>query len=159
MTSWTMNWLSWSSGSATVERSIDERRWFFINPNADLTHSNPSGETEGTDGDLNARDLESSLHGGHRELQCARGKHSALRRTRLQQLRMTTISTSGHDPLRDEVLALARQLRRDERLTSDHHLAGMVHGVINLDTVSPTARRLGDQFLAEFAADLIQSKG
>jgi len=35
----------------------------------------------------------------------------------------------------------------------------MVHGVINLDTVSPTARRMGDQFLTDFAEDLSQSRG
>lgn len=72
---------------------------------------------------------------------------------------MTTIITSEHDPLHDEGLALVQRLRGAGRLTAHHHLDGMVHGVINLDVISPIARRWGDHFLTEFAEELVASRG
>jgi acetyl esterase len=68
------------------------------------------------------------------------------------------VVTSEHDPLRDEGIALAEHLDRAGRLAHHEHLQGMVHGVVNLDTVSPTARRMSDGFLRSFAASLHEAR-
>lgn len=134
-------------------------RLLMINPNVDLTLSSHSVQTKGSGWGLNARDLEWFVS------QWA--PSTAMReRQALSPLQrppalapMTTIVTSEHDPLRDEGLALVQHLRGSGRLTAHHHLDGMVHGVINLDVISPTARRRGDHFLTEFAEELVASRG
>ncbi|WP_159609831.1 alpha/beta hydrolase [Glutamicibacter sp. JC586] len=130
----------------------------LINPNVDLALSKPSVLTKGEGWGLDARDLEWFVS-QWAPTAALRESHAL---SPLQQppstAPMTTIITSEHDPLRDEGLDLVEHLRNAGRLTAHHHLEGMVHGVINLDTISPTARRMGDEFLTDFAEDLNQSR-
>ncbi|QEV99577.1 alpha/beta hydrolase [Microbacterium caowuchunii] len=145
--------------SAAEAPDIAVDRLLMVNPNVDLTLSMPSVESWGTGWGLDARDLEWFVS-KWAPTSAIRGSSTLdpLRRAPLATP-MTTIITSEYDPLRDEGLALAEHLQRAGRLTRHHHLDGMVHGVINLDTVSPTARRWGDCFLTEFAEELINSRG
>ncbi|GAA1852863.1 alpha/beta hydrolase [Myceligenerans crystallogenes] len=134
-------------------------RLLMINPNVDLTLSRPSVRTKGTGWGLSSRDLGWFVSQWAPTAALRAGPALNPLRQPAAAAPMTTIVTSEHDPLRDEGLALVEHLRRAGRLTAHHHLDGMVHGVINLDTISPAARRRGDQFLTEFAEDLIASRG
>lgn len=131
----------------------------MINPHADLTLSGRSVQTKGSGWGLNARELEGFVSQWAPAAAMREGKALNPLQHPPALAPMTTIITSEHDPLRDEGLALAQRLRWAGRLTAHHHLAGMVHGVINLDIISPTARRVGDHFLTEFAAELVASSG
>lgn len=131
----------------------------MINPNVDLTLSRPSVQSRGTGWGLNARDLEWFVSQWAPTIALRAGKALNPLRHRPAAAPMTTVVTSEHDPLRDEGLALVQHLRGAGRLTAHHHLDGMVHGVINLDAISPTARLWGDHFLKEFAEELIKSRG
>lgn len=131
----------------------------LVNPNVDLTLSSPSVEAKGTGWGLIARDLEWFVSLWAPTIAMREGPALSPLQIPPSAAPMTTIVTSEHDPLRDEGLALAHHLREAGRLTAHRHLDGMVHGVINLDTISPTARRLGDQFLTEFAEELTAPRG
>ncbi|MFE6966268.1 alpha/beta hydrolase [Agromyces sp. NPDC057679] len=71
----------------------------------------------------------------------------------------TIVVTSEHDPLHDEGAELAERLEVGGSLVAHHDLPGMVHGFINLDTVSPSARQAGDRILMEFGRHLGTSPG
>lgn len=137
--------------------SVD--RLLMINPNVDLTLSMPSVQTKGSGWGLNARDLEWFVSQWAPTAAMREGQALSPLQHPPSASPMTTIITSEHDPLRDEGLALVQHLRAAGRLAAHHHLDGMVHGVINLDTISPTARQAGDRFLTEFAAGLVTTRG
>jgi len=143
---------------ATDAPRAEVDRVLLVNPNADLTLSMPSVKTKGTGWGLDAQDLEwfVSQWAPTPELRESRALNPLLQLPPATP--MTTVITSEHDPLRDEGLALAEHLRDAGRLTKHRHLDGMVHGVINLDAVSPSARAWGDQFLTEFARELIDAR-
>lgn len=134
-------------------------RLLMINPNVDLTLSCRSVQTKGADWGLNAQDLERFVSQWAPTVAMRVGRALSPLRHPPALVPMTTIVTSEHDPLHDEGLALVQHLRGAGRLTAHHHLDGMVHGVINLDVISPTARREGDRFLTEFAEELVKSRG
>lgn len=134
-------------------------RLLMINPNVDLTLSMPSVQSRGTGWGLDARDLEWFVSQWAPTFALRTGRALNPLQHTPAAAPMTTIITSEHDPLRDEGLALVQHLRGAGRLTAHRHLDGMVHGVINLDSISPTARRWGDHFLTEFAEELMKSRG
>lgn len=142
--------------SEASDNAVD--RLLMINPNVDLTLSMPSIKTLGSGWGLSSRDLEwfVTQWAPHHEQR----EHPTLNPLQrpLGTIPMTTIVTSDLDPLRDEGLALGEHLRNAGRLARHDHLNGMVHGVINLDFVSPTARSQGDRILREFAEDLVAAK-
>lgn len=139
---------------AAYESKVEIDQLLLVNPNVDLTLSSPSVEAKGTDWGLNARDLEWFVSQWAPTTAMREGQALSPLQNPPSAAPMTTIVTSEHDPLRDEGLALVQHLREAGRLTAHHHLDGMVHGVINLDAISPTARRAGDRFLTEFAEEL-----
>ncbi|MFD6897536.1 alpha/beta hydrolase fold domain-containing protein [Rhodococcus sp. NPDC060086] len=122
---------------ATYGSEVEIDQLLLINPNVDLTLSSPSVEAKGTGWGLNARDLEWFVSQWAPTAAMCEGQALSPLQNPPSAAPMTTVITSEHDPLRDEGLALARHLRGAERLTAHHHLDGMVHGVINLDTISP----------------------
>lgn len=126
----------------------------LVNPNVDLTLAMPSVAEKGEGWGLSAGDLRWFVdQWAPTETQLCGPTLNPLQRP-VSELPMTTVVTSEHDPLKDEGIALADHLRRAGRLHHHEHLDGMVHGVINLDTVSPSARRMGDTVLRDFAAML-----
>lgn len=139
---------------AAHESKVQIDQLLLVNPNVDLTLSSPSVETKGTDWGLNARDLEWFVSQWAPTTAMREGQALSPLQNRPSAAPMTTIITSEHDPLLDEGLALVQHLREAGRLTEHRHLDDMVHGVINLDTISRTARRAGDRFLTEFAEEL-----
>lgn len=137
---------------ATIDRLL------LINPNVDLTLSMPSISAFGDGWGLSALDLECFIAQWVPDEDERRSStFNPLQRT-LGEVPMTTIVTSECDPLVDEGVALAARLKDAERLARHHHLTGMVHGVINLDELSPQAQLSGNEFLREFAKDLIASR-
>jgi acetyl esterase len=72
----------------------------------------------------------------------------------LHGLPPTVLATAEHDPLRDEGDGLAARLAQAGVPVRHLRYAGLVHGFLNLDHVSPAAAVAGDDLLREFG-DLI----
>ena len=149
-------------GFLAVRRMVDKGRslagQLLLNPNADLTLSSPSVQSEGCGWGLSAvalhwfvaqwlpRATASQL------AEFSPIVHSAV------GMPPTLLVTSEHDPLRDEGFELGEVLRVGGALAEHRHLDGMVHGFVNLDLVSPTAKFEGDQIFREFGALLRAQK-
>jgi len=121
----------------------------LLNPNADLTLSRESTRTKADGWGLSTEALrwfiEQWIPAGHASPeQYSPLAHSAA------GMPPTIVVTCEHDPLHDEGAELAQLLDATSTLVRHHDLAGMVHGFITLDTVSPAARRAGDRVFAEF---------
>lgn len=129
-------------------------RLLLINPNVDLTLSMPSIREKGHGWGLDARDLEWLIQQWAPTEDLRRGTALNPLQRPAHSMPLTTIVTSEHDPLRDEGIALAEHLRGAGQLAHHEHLEGMVHGVITLDSVSPSAGRAGDRILSDFARTL-----
>jgi acetyl esterase len=137
---------------------IPVERMLLVNPNVDLALSMPSVAEKGRGWGLEARQLEWFIRQWAPTERLRRGTALNPLRRSVGNVPPTTVVTSEHDPLRDEGIALAEHLDRAGRLAHHEHLEGMVHGAVNLDTVSPTARRMSDGFLRNFAASLHEAR-
>lgn len=144
---------------AAESSDVDVDRLLLINPNADLTLSMPSIQSLGEGWGLSSRDLEWFVAQWAPTVRQRRSSALNPLTRPLRALPMTTVVTCQFDPLRDEGLALVERVRNADRLARHHHVEGMIHGIINLDAVSSTARRVGDGILSEFADDLRASRG
>jgi len=129
----------------------------LVNPNTDMTLSQPSMDQEGQGWGLDADDMrwfvEQWVPDPSRR---ADPKVSPLFAT-LDGLPPTLVATAEHDPLRDEGEEFALGLMTSG-VTFEHcRLRGMVHGFMSLDDVSPAAARAGDDVLGRFAGLLPRS--
>ncbi|MDM7988992.1 alpha/beta hydrolase [Arthrobacter sp. zg-Y877] len=131
---------------------------FLAYPNADLTLSLPSARAKGEGWGLSVRDLSfylsqwvpdpspgalaefSPVHGFS-----VPGPASAV---------PTILATAEHDPLRDEGKLLADALAAAGGDVEYVPHAGLVHGFLTLDTVSPAARQAGDALLGQYGVSL-----
>jgi acetyl esterase len=126
-----------------------------VNPNTDMTLSRPSIGEEGEGWGLDAGDMrwfvEQWVPDPSRRADPA-----------VSPLFATVgglPATAEHDPLRDEGDAFARRLLTSGVAVEHYRLAGMVHGFMSLDDVSPAAARAGDDVLQHFARILPRTSG
>ncbi len=126
----------------------------LLNPNADLELSRESTRSKARGWGLTTEALQWFIE---KWLPGVRPDADAYSPLTLPVTRMppTIVVTSEHDPLHDEGAELADRLEAAGSLIAHHDLEGMVHGFVNLDTVSPSARRSGDLVFAEFGRLLI----
>jgi acetyl esterase len=129
----------------------------LLNPNTDMTLSQPSMDEEGAGWGLDAGDMRWFVEqwvpdpGGRADPTVSPLFAS------LAGLPPTLVATAEHDPLRDEGEEFAMELMTSG-VTFEHcRLHGMVHGFMNLDIVSPAAARAGDDVLERFAGMLPRS--
>lgn len=141
-----------------VDKGLTLAGQLLLNPNADLTLSSPSVQSEGRGWGLSAVALQWFVAQwlpratASQLAEFSPVVHSAV------GMPPTLLVTSEHDPLRDEGFELGEVLRVGGALAEHRHLDGMVHGFVNLDLVSPTAKFEGDQIFREFGALLRAQK-
>lgn len=121
-------------------------------PNADMTLSAPSVEQEGHGWGLEADDLRWFVEQwipdpGRRADPLLSPLHA-----RLAGLPPSIIATAGHDPLRDEGSALARQLMQVGSSVTHLHYPRLVHGFLGLDQVSPAAAEASREIIERFGS-------
>ncbi len=123
----------------------------LVCPNADLTLSRPSILEKGSGWGLDNEDLKWFVS---RWVPGAPDAVPAPVLARFSPLHVsfgplpaTIIATAEHDPLRDEGSALVRRLRESGTDVRGVAHAGLVHGFLSLDTVSPAALAAGDRLL------------
>lgn len=122
----------------------------LINPNADLTLSCPSVATNGQGWGIDTADLAWAIEQWvPHDRATLLPRYSPLH-AELDRLPPALIATAEHDPLRDEGTALARRLGELGVRVGLAPQPGLVHGFLNLDTVSPAARRAGDELMRRF---------
>ncbi|MCC9205097.1 alpha/beta hydrolase fold domain-containing protein [Arthrobacter sp. zg-Y769] len=131
---------------------------FLAYPNADLTLSLPSIRQKGEGWGLSARDLAYYI-----SLWVPDASPGTL--AGLSPVHGFTLPGSGmpvpaivataeHDPLRDEGKLLAERLAAAGADVEYVPHAGLVHGFLTLDAVSPAARRAGDALLGQYGVSL-----
>ncbi|MHC3467964.1 alpha/beta hydrolase [Streptomyces sp. 7R007] len=124
-------------------------------PNTDLTLSSPSARTKATGWGLTTDDVawgaEQWVPDPARR---ADPRVSPLHAADLGGLPPAVVVTAEHDPLRDEGDAYAARLAEAGVAVRHRCEAGMVHGFLTLDTLSPAAAQAGDRVFAE-VADLL----
>lgn len=128
-------------------------------PNTDLTLSCPSARTKATGWGLTTDDVawgaEQWVPDPSRR---ADPSVSPLSAPDLAGLPPAIVVTAEHDPLRDEGDAYAARLA-DAGVPVRHRCeAGMVHGFLTLDTLSPAAAEAGDRLFAD-VTDLLDDIG
>jgi acetyl esterase len=127
----------------------------LVYPNTDLTHSYPSTQTKSTGWGLTTDDVawgaEQWVPDPSRR---AEPEVSPVFAADLGGLPPTVVVTAEHDPLRDEGDAYAARLAAADVPVRHRCEAGMVHGFLTLDTVSPAAAAAGDRVFAD-VADLV----
>ncbi|MFG2164900.1 alpha/beta hydrolase [Micromonospora chersina] len=131
----------------------------LVYPNTDLTLSCPSTRTNATGWGLAIDDVawgaEQWVPDPARR---ADADVSPLFAADLSGLPPAVVVTAEHDPLRDEGNAYAARLAASDVPVRHRCEAGMVHGFLTLDTVSPAAAAAGDRVFAD-VADLIARLG
>ncbi|MGW9193784.1 alpha/beta hydrolase [Micromonospora chersina] len=131
----------------------------LVCPNTDLTLSCPSARTKATGWGLATDDVawgaEQWVPDPARRADAAVSPLSA---ADLSGLPPAVVVTAEHDPLRDEGNAYAARLAAAGVPVRHRCEAGMVHGFLTLDTVSPAAAAAGDRVFAD-VADLIARLG
>lgn len=137
-----------------VSAGIPLKALLLICPNADLTLSQPSVQQKSRGWELDKAEL--SWFVGQWVPDMDKGKLSRFSPLHMDfgPLPTTVIATAEHDPLHDEGQELARRLRAsgiDARLVPN---AGLVHGYLSLDTVSPAAAEAGTGLLSLFGSVL-----
>ncbi|MFE9957315.1 alpha/beta hydrolase [Micromonospora sp. NPDC005299] len=121
-------------------------------PNTDLTLSYPSTRTKATGWGLLTDDVawgaEQWVPDPSRR---AHADVSPVFAADLGGLPPAVVVTAEHDPLRDEGNAFAARLAAADVPVTHRCEAGMVHGFLTLDTVSPAAAAAGDRIFADVA--------
>ncbi|WNM28570.1 GNAT family N-acetyltransferase [Demequina capsici] len=128
-----------------VDAGVPVARLLLVNPNVDPRLRMPSVRAKGSGWGLTEAGLRWFLAQWVGE-----GPVEALAPLELsaQGMPPTRIVVSEHDPLRDEGVALSEHLAAAQVHVCLDELAGMVHGFLTLDDVSPAARARGDDVLA-----------
>ncbi|MEU0153465.1 alpha/beta hydrolase [Micromonospora fulviviridis] len=127
----------------------------LVYPNTDLTLSCPSTRTKATGWGLTTDDVAWGAEQWVRDpSRRADAEVSPLFATDLSGLPPAVVVTAEHDPLRDEGNAYAARLAAADVPVQHRCEAGMVHGFLTLDTVSPAAAAAGDRIFAD-VADLV----
>jgi acetyl esterase len=120
-------------------------------PNADMTLSQPSIESEGHGWGLEAEDLRWFVEQWVPDPARRADPAVSPLHADLSGLPPVVLATAEHDPLRDEGEALAVRLR-DAGVEVDHRPhPGLVHGFLGLGHVSPAAARAGSALFTRFA--------
>ncbi|MEU2614124.1 alpha/beta hydrolase [Micromonospora sp. NPDC007271] len=127
----------------------------LVYPNTDLTLSYPSARTKATGWGLNTDDVawgaEQWVPDPPRRVD---PDVSPVFTADVGGLPPAVVVTAEHDPLRDEGNAYAARLTAAGVAVRHRCEAGMVHGFLTLDTVSPAAAAAGDRVFAD-VADLV----
>ncbi|MFI5488481.1 alpha/beta hydrolase [Micromonospora echinaurantiaca] len=127
----------------------------LVYPNTDLTLSHPSARTKATGWGLSTDDVawgaEQWVPDPSRR---ADPDVSPVFNSNLRGLPPAVVVTAEHDPLRDEGDAYAARLAAADVPVRHRCEAGMVHGFLTLDTISPAAAAAGDRVFAD-VADLV----
>ncbi|MGX9885409.1 alpha/beta hydrolase [Streptomyces sp. NPDC002276] len=122
----------------------------LLYPNTDLTLSCPSTRSKGTGWGLATDDVawgaEQWVPDPARR---ADPEVSPLHAVDLGGLPPAVVVTAEHDPLRDEGDAYAARLAAADVPVRHRREAGMVHGFLTLDTLSPTAAAAGERVFAD----------
>jgi acetyl esterase len=129
----------------------------LVYPNTDLTLSYPSARTKATGWGLITDDVawgaEQWVPDPSRR---ADSDVSPVFTADLGGLPPAVVVTAEHDPLRDEGNAYAARLAAADVPVRHRCEAGMVHGFLTLDTISPAAAAAGDRIFADVADLLIR---
>lgn len=125
----------------------------LIYPNTDLSFSQPSIEEKASGWGLSADTAKffGELFAPDPALR-ADPALSPLAAPALDGLPESLVVLAEHDPLRDEGVAYAKRLEAAGIPTTWRVEPGLIHGFLQLDTVSPTAARAGDRIFAETGA-------
>ncbi|MCX4745651.1 alpha/beta hydrolase [Kitasatospora sp. NBC_01287] len=127
----------------------------LVYPNTDLTLSCPSTRSKATGWGLTTDDVAWGAEQWVPEpSRRADPEVSPLHATDLGGLPPAVVVTAEHDPLRDEGDAYAARLAAAGVPVRHRREAGMVHGFLTLDTLSPAAAAAGDRVFAD-VADLL----
>jgi len=125
----------------------------LLYPNTDLTLSCPSTRSKGTGWGLTTDDVawgaEQWVPDAARR---ADPEVSPLHAVDLGGLPPAVVVTAEHDPLRDEGDAYAARLAAADVPVGHRREAGMVHGFLTLDTLSPAAAAAGERVFADVIA-------
>ncbi|MEU9128824.1 alpha/beta hydrolase [Kitasatospora sp. NPDC048540] len=128
-------------------------------PNTDLTLSRPSARSKATGWGLTTDDV---AWGAEQWVpdpsRLADPGVSPLHAVDLGGLPPTVLVTAEHDPLRDEGDAYAARLAAAGVAVGHRCEAGMVHGFLTLDTLSPAAAAAGERVFAD-VTDLLERIG
>ncbi|MFC9327356.1 alpha/beta hydrolase [Kitasatospora sp. NPDC057015] len=122
----------------------------LLYPNTDLTLSSPSTRSKATGWGLTTDDV--AWGAGQWVPDPARRADPAvspLYAADLGGLPPTVVVTAEHDPLRDEGDAYAARLAAANVAVRHRCEAGMVHGFLTLDTLSPAAAAAGERVFAD----------
>ena len=132
----------------------------LLYPNTDLTLSHPSTRTKATGWGLSTDDVawgaEQWVPDPSRR---ADPDVSPVFSADLRGLPPAVVVTAEHDPLRDEGDAYAARLAAADVPVRHRCEAGMVHGFLTLDTISPAAAAAGDRVFADVADLVIRGQG
>jgi acetyl esterase len=123
----------------------------LVNPNTDMTLSQPSMNEKGEGWGLEAAEMGWFVEQWVPDPDRRANPLVSPLFADLTGLPPTVVATAEHDPLRDEGEEFALRLMVSG-VTFEHcRLRGMVHGFMNLDDVSPAAAQAGDDVLRRFA--------
>ncbi|UWX98338.1 alpha/beta hydrolase [Arthrobacter zhaoxinii] len=131
---------------------------FLAYPNADLTLSLPSVREKGEGWGLSARDLAFYIslwvpNASPETLAGFSPAHGFTVKGAGAPV-PAIVATAEHDPLRDEGKVLAEKLAAAGADVEYVPHAGLVHGFLTLDTVSPAAHQAGDALLRQYGVHL-----
>ncbi|MFJ5776313.1 alpha/beta hydrolase [Streptomyces sp. NPDC093094] len=127
----------------------------LVCPNTDLTLSCPSVRSKGTGWGLAADDVAWGVEQWVPDpSRLVDPGVSPVYAADLGGLPPTVVITAEHDPLRDEGDAYAARLLAAEVPLRHRCEAGMIHGFLTLDTLSPAAATAGERVFAD-VADLL----
>ncbi|MFD9392234.1 alpha/beta hydrolase [Streptomyces sp. NPDC060000] len=131
----------------------------LVYPNTDLTLSCPSARSKATGWGLTTDDVAWGAEQWVPDLSRRAGPEvSPVYAADLGGLPPTVVVTAEHDPLRDEGDAYAARLSAANVSVRHRCEAGMVHGFLTLDTLSPAAAEAGERVFAD-VADLLDLVG
>ncbi|PWU53186.1 hypothetical protein DLE60_31045 [Micromonospora globispora] len=124
----------------------------LVYPNTDLTLSYPSTQTKATGWGLTTDDVEWGAEQWVPDpSRRAEPEVSPVFAADLGGLPPTVVVTAEHDPLRDEGDAYAARVAAADVPARHRCEAGMVHGFLTLDTISPAAAAAGDRVFPDVA--------
>ncbi|WP_262057265.1 alpha/beta hydrolase [Streptomyces sp. STR69] len=122
----------------------------LLYPNTDLTLSCPSTRSKGTGWGLTTDDVAWGVEQWVPDpARRADPEVSPLHAVDLGGLPPAVVVTAEHDPLRDEGDAYAARLAAANVPVRHRREAGMVHGFLTLDTLSPAAAAAGERVFAD----------
>lgn len=121
---------------------------FLITPNTDLTLSQPSTVSKATGWGLTTDAVAWGAQNWVPDPALRGDPRVSPLFADLTGLPPALVTTAEHDPLRDEGEAYADRLREAGVAVTSLYEPGMIHGYINLDTISPAAAAAGDRAFA-----------